>query len=122
MKDKEVAQKVPVTDEVCKKLASLTEGFIGAEIEQVVISALYEAFFEKRALEFRDLEKTIRNTVPLSTTQREQILSLRAWANVRAVAATKKEDMSQYSQSSEAENADDQKDVSKTRGGRSLDF
>ncbi len=122
LKDKEVAQKVPVTDEVCKKLASLTEGFIGAEIEQVVISALYEAFFEKRALEFRDLEKTIRNTVPLSTTQREQILSLRAWANVRAVAATKKEDMSQYSQSSEAENADDQKDVSKTRGGRSLDF
>ena len=122
LKDKEVAQKVPVTDEVCKKLASLTEGFIGAEIEQVVISALYEAFFEKRALEFRDLEKTIKNTVPLSTTQREQILSLRAWANVRAVAATKKEDMSQYSQSSEAENADDQKDVSKTRGGRSLDF
>ena len=46
LKDKEVAQKVPVTDEVCKKLASLTEGFIGAEIEQVVISALYEAFFE----------------------------------------------------------------------------
>lgn len=122
LKDKGVAQNVPVTDEVCKKLASLTEGFIGAEIEQVVISALYEAFFEKRALEFRDLEKTIKNTVPLSTTQREQILSLRAWANVRAVAATKKEDMTQYSQSSEGENADDQKDVSKTRGGRSLDF
>ena len=122
LKDKEVARNVPVTDDVCKKLASLTEGFIGAEIEQVVISALYEAFFEKRALEFSDLEKTIKNTVPLSTTQREQILALRAWANVRAVAATKKEDLSAYTQDINIENNSSQKDVSKTRGGRSLDF
>lgn len=120
LKDKDVAKNIQVTDEICRQLASLTEGFIGAEIEQVVISALYEAFFEKRALEFKDLEKTIKNTVPLSTTQREQILSLRAWANVRAVAATKKEDMSSYG--SDVENDSDQKDVSKTRGGRSLDF
>ncbi len=120
LKDKEVSQKVPITDEVCKKLASLTEGFIGAEIEQVVISALYEAFFEKRALEFKDLEKTIKNTVPLSTTQREQILALRAWANVRAVAATKKEDLTAYS--NDVENNTEARDVSKTRGGRSLDF
>ena len=120
LKDKDVAKNIQVTDEICRQLASLTEGFIGAEIEQVVISALYEAFFEKRALEFKDLEKTIKNTVPLSTTQREQILSLRAWANVRAVAATKKEDMTSYSNN--VANDDDQKDVSKTRGGRSLDF
>ena len=120
LKDKEVSQKVSITDEVCKKLASLTEGFIGAEIEQVVISALYEAFFEKRALEFKDLEKTIKNIVPLSTTQREQILALRAWANVRAVAATKKEDLTAYS--NDVENNTEARDVSKTRGGRSLDF
>ena len=122
LKDKEISQKVPVTDEVCQKLASLTEGFIGAEIEQVVVSALYEAFFEKRPLEFKDLVKTIKNTVPLSTTQREQILSLRAWANVRAVAATKKEDLTRYAQSGDTANEDSQKDVSKTRGGRALDF
>ena len=113
---------MPVTDEVCQKLASLTEGFIGAEIEQVVVSALYEAFFEKRPLEFKDLVKTIKNTVPLSTTQREQILALRAWANVRAVAATKKEDLTRYVQSGDTANEDSQKDVSKTRGGRALDF
>ncbi len=122
LKDKEISQKVPVTDEVCQKLASLTEGFIGAEIEQVVVSALYEAFFEKRPLEFKDLVKTIKNTVPLSTTQREQILALRAWANVRAVAATKKEDLTRYAQSGDTANEDSQKDVSKTRGGRALDF
>ena len=96
----------------------MTEGFIGAEIEQVVISALYEAFFENRALTFNDLEKTIKNTVPLSTTQKEQILTLRAWANVRAVAATKKEDLTNYKE----QHPQESKEVEKTRGGRALDF
>lgn len=116
LKNKEVSKNIELNEDLYFKLASMTEGFIGAEIEQVVISALYEAFFEERALEFRDLEKTIKNTVPLSTTQKEQILALRAWANVRAVAATKKEDLSKYNDTA------DEKDINKTRGGRSLDF
>lgn len=116
LKNEEVSKNIEINDDLCFKLASMTEGFIGAEIEQVVISALYEAFFEERALEFRDLEKTIKNTVPLSTTQKEQILALRAWANVRAVAATKREDLSKYNGTA------DEKDINKTRGGRSLDF
>lgn len=120
LKDKDVAQNITPDDAMCQKLASMTEGFIGAEIEQVVISALYEAFFENRALEFKDLEKTIKNTVPLSTTQKEQILSLRAWANVRAVAATKKEDLNSYRKEEPDDN--EPKDVVNTRGGRSLDF
>lgn len=119
LKDEEVSSKIELNDELYAKLASMTEGFIGAEIEQVVISALYEAFFENRALELRDLEKTIKNTVPLSTTQKEQILALRAWANVRAVAATKKEDLTLYKEPS---TPDDHKNVEKTRGGRALDF
>ena len=41
----------------------MTEGFIGSEIEQVVIAALCDAFFENRALEFTDFEKAIENTV-----------------------------------------------------------
>lgn len=94
----------------------MTEGFVGAEIEQVVISALYEAFFSKRPLEFADLETTIKNTVPLSVTQKEQILSLRQWANIRAVAATQKDDMAQYSS-----NTDEDSDITNSRGGRALD-
>lgn len=50
----------------------MTEGFVGAEIEQVVISALYEAFFNKRPLEFSDLANTIKNVVPLSVTQKSK--------------------------------------------------
>lgn len=116
LKDKEVAGKLELNDELCEKLADLTEGFVGAEIEQVVISALYEAFFNKRPLEFSDLEATVKNVVPLSVTQKEQILSLRQWANIRAVAATKKDDLAEYST-----DANDSDDINTFRGGRALD-
>ena len=116
LKNQEVSAQIQVNDELCKKLASLTEGFVGAEIEQVVVGALYEAFFNKRALTYDDLTTTIKNTVPLSVTQKEQILALRQWANVRAVSATKKDDMANYSQTPEKE-----QDVNSSRGGRALD-
>ncbi len=116
LKDKDVASKLVLDDELYKQLAQMTEGFVGAEIEQVVITALYEAFFNKRPLEFSDLTNTIKNVVPLSVTQKEQILSLRQWANIRAVAATKKDDMVEYSSSSS-----DSDDVNASRGGRALD-
>jgi hypothetical protein len=49
-------------------------------------------------------------------TQREQILALRAWANVRAVSATKTSSLKQYTKEIDSEN------VSSSRGGRTLDF
>ncbi|MBQ8669324.1 AAA family ATPase [bacterium] len=116
LKDKEVASRLEVNDELYEKLADMTEGFVGAEIEQVVITALYEAFFNKRPLEFADLEATIKNVVPLSVTQKEQILALRQWANIRAVAATRKDDMAEYSTDVENDS-----DVNNSRGGRALD-
>lgn len=120
LKNAEVSQNITVDDELCHSLARISENLIGAEIEQVVVSALYEAFFENRPLEFRDLEKAIANTVPLAVTQKEQIIALRAWANVRAVSATKKEDVCNYKPSLQDDSAKD--DVSKSRGGRALDF
>ena len=115
LKDAEVSSKLTVDDKLLETLAGITEGFVGAEIEQVVISALYEAFFNKRPLEYSDLENTIKNVVPLSVTQKEQILSLREWANIRAVTATKREDMAQYSKEENPDN------VNTARGGRALD-
>ena len=116
LKDKNVASKIEINSDLYKQLAQMTEGFVGAEIEQVVISALYEAFFNKRPLEFSDLANTIKNVVPLSVTQKEQILAIRQWANIRAVAATKKDDMVEYSSK-----ADSEDDVNSSRGGRALD-
>ena len=116
LKDKEVASEILGVKNVCTELAKMTEGFIGSEIEQVVVSALCDAFFENRPLKFEDLSRNIASTVPLSATQREQILSLRAWANVRAVSATKDSSRQEYAKEIDSEN------VSSSRGGRTIDF
>lgn len=65
-------------------LASAAEGYSGAEIEQVVVSALYDAFDASRDITTEDLLQNIRISVPLSRTMREQIEELRYWASTRA--------------------------------------
>ena len=70
------------------KLAQMTEGFVGEEIGHIVVSGLFEAFYEDRGLTSYDLEKSIQSTVPLSVTKSEQIRGIRAWASTRAVVAT----------------------------------
>ncbi len=116
LKDKNVASEIIKVKGIFNELAKMTEGFIGSEIEQVVVSALCDAFFENRPLLFEDLQKNIATTVPLSMTQKEQILALREWANVRAVSATKTSSLKTYSKEINNE------DVSASRGGRTLDF
>ena len=118
LKDAEVCGNIKPNDEkFINSLAQKTEGFIGSEIEQVVISALCDAFFENRALETNDFEKAIKNTVPLSTTQKEQILAIREWANVRAVCASSKENIEKYKNIIHEED-----DITTARGGRRLDI
>jgi hypothetical protein len=93
-------------------------------VEQIVISALFEAYSEDRSIDFGDFEKAIHNTVPLSITQAEQIHSIREWANVRAVAATPKEDRTEYKRKMEIVLSPPPKDedVRMERGGRAVDF
>lgn len=64
--------------------AAAADGFSGAEIEQVVVSALYDAFDETREITQDDLLANVGNTVPLSTTMKERLQSLRDWARTRA--------------------------------------
>jgi hypothetical protein len=68
-------------------LAERMEGFSGAEIEQVVVSALYTAFARDEELADVHLAHEIGRTVPLSTTMAEPIARLREWAHRRAVPA-----------------------------------
>jgi SpoVK/Ycf46/Vps4 family AAA+-type ATPase len=68
-------------------LAQLSEGFAGAEIEQVVVSALYRAAAEKSPVDSAHLGTEIRATVPLSVTMAEKVDALRAWAEGRTVPA-----------------------------------
>ncbi|PIE33295.1 ATPase [candidate division KSB3 bacterium] len=65
-------------------LKTHSEGFSGAEIEQVIVSALYDAFEHGRPLCTDDIVKSLHETVPLSQTMAEHISALRAWAETRA--------------------------------------
>ena len=64
--------------------AAASEGFSGAEIEQAIVSALHDSFFEDRELETRDILRSIEASVPLSTTMREKVQELRRWSVNRA--------------------------------------
>jgi len=68
-------------------LAGMSEGFSGAEIEQVVVSARYRAAAEQAPLASAHLLTEIRATVPLAVTMAERIEALRAWAEGRTVPA-----------------------------------
>jgi SpoVK/Ycf46/Vps4 family AAA+-type ATPase len=70
------------------QLAQITKGWTGSEIEQVIVSAMYEAFNEKRKLIEDDLLTIFGTSVPLSVTMEEQIKHIRSWANNRAVRAS----------------------------------
>jgi SpoVK/Ycf46/Vps4 family AAA+-type ATPase len=69
------------------RLAALTAGYSGAEIEQAVICALYEAHAGKRALTTDDIAAEIARTRPLSVVMAERVASLRTWALQRTVNA-----------------------------------
>jgi ATP-dependent 26S proteasome regulatory subunit len=58
--------------------------FSGAEIEQAVISALYDAFDAERDLTPEGLLQAAREIVPLAVTMKEGIDTMREWAKTRA--------------------------------------
>jgi SpoVK/Ycf46/Vps4 family AAA+-type ATPase len=70
-----------------KQLAAATDGFSGAEIEQVVIAAIYEALSEKKPLATAHVLAEIGHTRPLSVVMAEKVESLREWAAQRTVRA-----------------------------------
>ncbi len=74
-------------------LSELARGFSGAEIEEAVISGLYEAFAARRPLETRDISKSLERTVPLSETMHERVAGLRSWAEGRARRASSAVDL-----------------------------
>lgn len=69
-------------------IARRAEGFSGAELEQVVVTALIDAFGNRRVLAQDDLERAWRTTVPLSVTMEDKIFALRNWAQDRCRRAT----------------------------------
>jgi SpoVK/Ycf46/Vps4 family AAA+-type ATPase len=66
-------------------IAEATEGFSGAEIEQAIVSALYEAHADQSELRTAHILEAIGGTRPLSIVMAENIAALRQWAAGRTV-------------------------------------
>ncbi len=60
-------------------LVRASEGYVGAELEQAVIDAMYVAFSAEREFTTDDILAALRRQVPLSVSQRETVQMLRNW-------------------------------------------
>ena len=99
IRDQELAGLDIVTDGDCRFDADVgghnwfsyapirIDGFSGAEIEQAVVAALYEAHAERKALDSDAVQHEMARTRPLSVVMAEKVAELRAWARSRAMPA-----------------------------------
>ncbi len=62
-----------------ERLARESEGYVGAEIEQAIIDAMYVGFNAGREFTTEDIAQAVKRQVPLSVSQRENIDALRDW-------------------------------------------
>jgi SpoVK/Ycf46/Vps4 family AAA+-type ATPase len=67
------------------KLAAASEGFSGAELEQAVVSGLYEALYRKQPPDTALLLEELSRTLPLSVSRKEEIEAMRRTASGRFV-------------------------------------
>ena len=70
-----------------KQLATAAEGFSGAEIEQTVVAAIYQALSEKKPPATSHVLAEITGTRSLSVVMAEKVEGLREWAAGRTVKA-----------------------------------
>ena len=71
-------------EEDLERAARASDGFSGAEIEQVIVAGLHTSFNERQRLTIDVILDEISQTRPISVTMSEKIDALRAWASSRA--------------------------------------
>lgn len=69
-------------------LANASRDYSGAEIEESIISAMFNVFYEKQKMTTEKLIDALHQTVPLSKTMSEDLEKLLRWAQGRARPAT----------------------------------
>ena len=86
-------------------LAAAAQGFSGSEIEQAVVSALYDCYEDdKAALDTDRVLKSVEEIIPLSYTMKERLDGMREWSKSRARrASTPVEDTKDPSESRKLE-------------------
>ena len=71
------------------KLVEASKGFTGAEVEQAIADAMYNAFERDEEYNTADILTSLASTIPLSRFMRERVEELRLWAKDRARKASK---------------------------------
>ena len=66
-------------------VATACDGFSGAEVEQVVVSAIYDSYAKNETISTESLLEKAQATRPLSILMAEKIQGLRSWAEHRTV-------------------------------------
>jgi AAA+ superfamily predicted ATPase len=61
------------------RLAQESEGYVGAEIEQAIIDAMYVGFNAGREFTTADIAASLKRQIPLAVSQRETVAALRNW-------------------------------------------
>ena len=74
-------------------LAKASFEYSGAEIEESIISGMFDSFYDKQQLSNERLLNSVSQIVPLSRTMSEDIDTLRKWAVGRTRPATSPEDL-----------------------------
>jgi SpoVK/Ycf46/Vps4 family AAA+-type ATPase len=93
-------------------LVTRSLGFSGAEIEQVIISALHDAFYEGTDLTDASLLQAVDETIPLARTMDKEIIELQEWASDRARRASPVEKPAGYDEGIQRKiEFDDQEDT-----------
>lgn len=109
-------------DEAVNRCSTESEGYSGAEIEQAIVTAMFDAYAERRPVTLGDLLHTLSTMVPLSVTQAEQVGAVRSWAAARAVTATAPEDRGGYVLPQWPNRETGTDDTPPERGGRMVDY
>lgn len=68
-------------------LTASADGFSGAEIEQAIVAAPYQAFEKRSGLDTAGVLRALQDSPPLSVTMADRIAALRQWARGRCVPA-----------------------------------
>ena len=78
---------IPLDETMLQALASASEGFSGAEIEQAIVAALYTAHAQHLNPSADMIRNELAATKPLAVVMAEKVAALRAWAQERTVPA-----------------------------------
>lgn len=66
------------------EFAAAAKDFTGAEIEQVITDALFQAFNNQKEIGNEEILSAVKECIPLSTTYSSELSYLREWAKLRA--------------------------------------